>query len=642
MCGITGVRHFGTGRVDEDALERMTRALRHRGPDDHGVFVDVKNGVALGNQRLAVLDLSPQGHMPMANRKKTLWVTYNGEIYNFREIRRELETRGRTFLSSSDTEVLLEAYEEWGMKAVEKFRGMFAFALWDAQKEELILVRDRAGVKPLYWYRKDDLLLFASEIKAFHEHPLFRKELNPEALSLFLQLGYIPAPHTIFQNAYKLKPGHYARFTKEGNGRQEPYWDIAEIAARPEILGSEEEVETELETLLLESFQYRMVSDVPVGVFLSGGVDSSTVAALLQSRSKTPLKTFTIGFREKGYDEAPFAKRVAEFLGTDHHELYCTKEMAFSVIPKLADMYDEPFGDSSAIPTYLVSKFAREQVKVVLSGDGGDELFGGYTKYIGAEWYYRKANRLPKLLLRLLPWASEILSPEAMELLYQMLPLRFRTHTSVRGKLYKLKDLLRLHHTDLPSIFRTSAAYWTEAQLAKLFHENSSPQEDLYGFEGMKHLDPFSQMQVADFKVYLADDILTKVDRATMAVGLEAREPFLDYKLVEYAAHLPSSFKFRKGRGKYILKKILAKYLPEKLIERPKQGFGIPISSWLRQDLAPFLHAYLVPEKLRTHGLFDERHVQTMVKGFYAGRRENASRLWFLLMFQMWHERWMG
>ncbi|MBI4122984.1 MAG: asparagine synthase (glutamine-hydrolyzing) [Parcubacteria group bacterium] len=628
MCGIVGIfdarqRSF----LEESVLSRMAECLSHRGPDDRGVFVSQEHGIGLGHTRLAIIDLSSLGHQPMANKTKTLWIAFNGEIYNFQEVRSELEKRGRKFKSASDTEVILEAYEEWGMESVARFRGMFAFAIWDANSGKLILCRDRAGVKPLYYYQKNGLLLFASELKALHKHPEFKKEINYEALALFLQLGYIPAPHTIFQNTFKLQPGSYLEIDTHGNSKEVRYWDIASFYQLGPFQKSEEEIIEELEGILLESFRYRMVADVPVGIFLSGGLDSSTIAALLQKQAGAPIKTFTIGFHEKGYDEAPFAKKIAQYFGTEHHELYCTKEMAADVIPQLPDMYDEPFGDSSAIPTHLVSKFAREQVKVVLSGDGGDELFGGYPKYGALEWYQRKFGALPPALSRSLAVGLALFSPS------------LKKHTNLKNKVYKLRNLLR--ERSFEDIFRTANSFWTRQQLLQLLRFPFDANSSFYGFNELGSLDAFAKMQVADFRVYLPDDILVKADRATMAVGLEGREPFLDQKIAEYVARVPSSIKFKKGQSKYLLKKILARYIPEELIERPKQGFGIPIHAWLRQDFSRFLQEYLAPERLLLHGLFDQRAVQRALKRHREGRGVDAHKLWFLLMFQMWYERWM-
>ena len=641
MCGIAGIRDFGgSTRSQGEVVGRMTSCLAHRGPDDRGVFVDEAERVALGHRRLSILDLSSQGHQPMATPGGQLWITYNGEIYNFQELKNELAKRGHTFSSDTDTEVILKAYEEWGMGMLDKFHGMFAFALWDKKTRKLTLCRDRAGVKPLYYYWRDGLLLFASELKSLHEHPAFEKKLNLQALSLFFQFGYIPAPHTIFEHTFKVLPGSYLVFDEKGGREERVYWDIRDLYATEQNHATEDDMVQELEAILKKAFAWRLVADVPLGVFLSGGIDSSTVAALLQAQVSYPLKTFTIGFTEKGYDEAPYAKRIARHLGCDHHEVYCTKEYAAEIIPKLPEMYDEPFGDSSAIPTYLVSQLARKHVKVALSADGGDELFGGYTKYDLLNRYWATRQRFPSALFSSAAFFLQMVSPEVAEQLYLLLPSSFRKYTNAKDKMYKLRNLLR--EQTLPDIFRQSNTFWTEEQLRLLLaFAPPSRESDMYGFDKMRGLDPVSAMQAADFRVYLPDDLLVKVDRATMAQGLEGREPFLDQDIASFIARVPSSWKVRSGKGKYILRKVLAKYVPPELFERPKQGFGIPIYAWMKQDFSRFLEEYLSASQLKKHGLFDEEAVQRILQRHAQGKGEHASKLWFLLMFQMWYSRWM-
>ncbi|MCX6723491.1 MAG: asparagine synthase (glutamine-hydrolyzing), partial [Candidatus Staskawiczbacteria bacterium] len=417
MCGIIGIRDF-RNKISPQILSKMTDILSYRGPDDSGIYIDEKNNVGFGHRRLSILDLSSAGHQPMSDDNENIWVTFNGEIYNFKEIRKELENKGHRFKSNSDTEVIVKSYEEWGIEAVKKYRGMFAFAIWDKTKEKLFLVRDRAGVKPLYYYHKDNLFLFSSELKSFHQHPKFEKEINFDALALFLQFGYILAPHTIFQDAYKLNPGHYLEIDKNGSLKEIKYWDITDYYLEKPINKPEDEIEKELEQILIESFNYRMVSDVPVGVFLSGGIDSSLVAALLQTNSKNSIKTFTIGFNEKEYNEAPYAKKIARHLKTDHNEIYCTSKDALEIIPKLSEIYDEPFGDSSSIPTYLVSKFARQQVKVALSADAGDELFCGYSRYELLNNYYKIIQKTPSFLLPPVSLGLSLFSPDIIGSVY--------------------------------------------------------------------------------------------------------------------------------------------------------------------------------------------------------------------------------
>ncbi len=640
MCGITGIWDF-KDKISPEVLEKMTDALHHRGPDDSGIFIDQKNNIGFGHQRLSILDLSPAGHQPMANEGQTIFLTFNGEIYNFREIRKELEDKGHTFKSNSDTEVVLKSYEQWGMESMKKFRGMFAFAIFDKRSETLFLARDRAGVKPLYYYSQNNILLFSSELKSFHQHPKFQKEINFDALALFLQFGYILAPHTIFKNTRKVNPGHYLQIDKAGNVKEIKYWDIIDYYLAKPINKPEAEIEKELEQILVESFQYRMVSDVPVGVFLSGGIDSSLVTALLQSTSKNAIKTFTIGFAESGYNEASFAKKIAKYLKTDHHELYCTPKDALQIISKLPDIYDEPFGDSSGIPTYLVSKFAREKVKVALSADAGDELFCGYARYGLLNRYYKAVHNTPSFLLSPVSSALSLFSPNIIAGAYRFFPF-LPKQTNLRDKMFKFKNVLQYKNNSLSGIVKDSYSYWSLHQLRELLKKPYAPLRDNFSeFTRVENLPAISQMQAVDFKTYLCDDILTKVDRATMAVSLEAREPFLDHTIAEYIARVPLDLKYRNGESKYILRKILYKYVPKELLQRPKQGFGVPIDSWLKNDLKGILQQYLSPENIKNQGIFNETYVTESLNGYLAGASDSAHKFWFLLMFQMWHERWM-
>jgi len=512
-----------------------------------------------------------------------IWITYNGEVYNYKEIKNELLSLGHCFRSDSDTEVVLEAYREWGIECLKKFRGMFSMAVWD--NGILFLARDRAGVKPLYYYFDGKILVFASELKAIFNPPGFKKEIDFDSLALYLQFGYIKSPRTIFKNTFKVKPGHFLKI-KKGEIKEEKYWDISDFY-------SEKNDGKELEERLKESFRYRLVSDVPVGIFLSGGVDSSTVSALLSS--ETRLKTFTIGFHNKNYNEAPYAKRVADYLKTDHHEFYCAQKEALETVFLLPEIYDEPFGDSSAIPTYLVSKMARDYVKVALSADGGDELFSGYT-------YYKKISRIFKLR-------------KPLFLARQFIPSK-----SIRME--KLKKMLE--NNDIESFYRIILSYWMEDDLKDILKVPFN----------REHPSSFISMQDSDFKTYLPDDILAKVDRASMAVGLEAREPFLDQNIIEYAAGMHA-------KDKNQLKKILYKYVPKKLVDRPKQGFGIPVHEWLKEDLKPILMDYLSPSKLKRGGIFNEASVKRNLDEYLGGKTEAGRKIWVLLSFQMWHERWM-
>src|SRR3989344_315420 len=528
MCGIAGIWDFnGKNENMENTIKSMTNALAHRGPDDAGFYTNVKNNIALGHRRLSIIDLSTHGHQPMSNDNKNIWITYNGEIYNFIEIKKELESLGYAFKSHSDTEVILKSYEEWGLSSVHKFRGMFALAIWDSAKKTLFLLRDRAGVKPLYYYFNKGLVLFASELKALHKHPRFKKEINYEGLNLFLQLGYIPAPYTIFKNTHKVNSGHYLKI-HNGKIQEEKYWDINDFYLTKPIQKNEAEIENELERILTESFSLRLISDVPVGVFLSGGIDSTLVTALLQKKSINPLKTFTIGFKEKNYDEAPYAKIIAKHLKTDHYELYCTPKESFNIIKNFSELYDEPFGDSSGIPNFLVSKLARGKVKVALSADGADELFCGYAYYNKIENLWNKIQNSTPLSLKILTMSPKTLISFLGKNIGAIWPEL--KQKNIIDKTEKIKQILK--DRSLSNVFLTSNSFWLSSQIKNLTAKQIKNNIFSSDFKKLQDLDVISQMQAIDFKYYLSSDILTKVDRAAMAVSLENRDPFLDKNII--------------------------------------------------------------------------------------------------------------
>ena len=602
MCRIVGFRDDGFTKdySIDDVIVAMRDSLSHGGPDDAGYYTDNENHLAFGHRRLSIIDLTRQGRQPMSNDAGSLWVSYNGEIYNFADIKAELEQGGRRFRSHSDTEVLIAAYEKWGIECVHKFRGMWAFAIWDKKNGEIILCRDRAGVKPLYWYLKDGLFMFGSELKAFYEHPRFVKDLDREAAAQYFDLGYIPAPYSIWRNVRKLRPGHFLRYGADRIPREAAYWNGAAFyikgfeSAKTGPAETEEETEEHLERLLIESFKLRMVSDVPVGVFLSGGVDSSAVAAILRRNTAGRLKTFTIGF-EGGvkYNEAPYAKRVADYLGTDHTEHYFTQDEVSRLIPKIPLIYDEPFGDSSALPTYLVSTIARRHVKVALSADGGDELFCGYNSYAGP--YVKLIQILIDPKIR-----------KATGLLMKRMGFK-NTAPSLQGagsKINKMRFMLEIMSEE-------------------------------------KGWDARSAMMCADFLRYLPDDILTKVDRATMSVALEGREPFLDNRLMEYVFQLPVRYKISGGENKHILRKILYKYIPSEMIERPKQGFSIPLDDApYRDKLEELFDGHLHPSQLEKTGVVPPIECARLLGRWKAGKSA-YTRLWRILCFQMWAEKYM-
>ena len=627
MCGIVGIWDY-KNKVSREILEKMRNSLSHRGPDDAGIFVDGENNIGFGHQRLSIIDLSFLGHQPMTNEDKSLWIVFNGEIYNFKEIRRDLENKGYKFKSNSDTEVVLKSYQEWGKEAVNRFRGMFSFAILDKEKEKLILCRDRAGVKPLYYYLNNGLFIFASGIRAIISHPRVKKEINFDALALFLKFGYIPEPHSIFQKIYKLQPGYFLEIDKQGHIKKDKYWDVVDFYLKKSNYGkSEKNVEEELEKILIDSFKLRLVSDVPVGIFLSGGIDSTLVTALLAKNTNYSLKTFTIGFQEQEYNEAGYAKKIANYLGTEHYEMFCTQKEALDIIPKLPEIYDEPFGDSSAISTYLLSQFTRKQVKVSLSADGGDEIFCGYNHYKLINNIFCRINKIPSIFLN-----PTLLSQGAK---------LFLKSSNLQNKIRKINEAIE-NKKDLRHVFTTINSYWLKDEIVSLLiNDFSFPETFFNDFKRIKDLDPITQMQAVDYKTYLCSDILTKVDRATMAVGLEGRDPFLDQNIIEYVAKLPLNLKYRNGQRKYILRKILRKYMPEKLVERPKKGFSVPIDFWFKKDLEPLLREYLSPQKIRREGIFSEEIVNRELNSYFSNKSVSIKKLWLILVFQLWKEKWI-
>ena len=644
MCRTAGVIDFNYHGDYEltETLVAMRDTLAYGGPDDAGFYVDKQQGISLGHRRLSIIDLSNLGHQPMVSEDGNLCITYNGEVYNFKEIKEELKKDGFQFKSNSDTEVVLKAYEKWGIEAIQRFRGMWAFAIWDKKTKKLRLCRDRTGVKPLYWYYENGLFLFASELKAFHKHPKFRKEIDPRSLSLYLRYGYITSPYSIFKNTHKLEPGHYLEIGQEGKVEEVCYWNIGDYylkgAAEKEKWESrpEEEIADELERILTESFKLRLVADVPVGIFLSGGIDSSLLTALLQKQSAKPLKTFTIGFHEREFNEAPWAKRVAAHLGTDHTEFTCTPKDAWEIIPKLPELYDEPFGDSSAIPTYLLSKLAKVQVKAVLSGDGGDEQFCGYDRYWILDRYLRKVDAMPAFIKGwLLKMLNHVSSDQATRL-YESASSFLPRVSNVKGKYGKLRK-----------IFEKGEPLDKYLKLFSAFHDEELDEMKLqrpYPLDFKAALPhPFNTMarfMAVDFGTYLPDDLLTKLDRATMGVSLEGREPFLDHRILEYGAQLPSRFKYRNRKSKYILRQILRRHVPIDLIDRPKQGFGAPVFSWSNDKLKGLYLEYLNEGRIRREGVFDAEYVGALLKRYFSGKDTDPYKLWYLFSFQLWKERW--
>ena len=642
MCGIVGFRSNNDFLALHESLPRAISSLTHRGPDDSGLFFDEKAGVGLGHRRLSVIDLSAFGHQPMASEDGSVHIIHNGEVYNFREIRQTLEGYGHQFRSASDTEVILNGYLQWGIDCLKRFVGMFAFALWDGREKCLFLARDRLGGKPLYYHFSRGTLFFASELKALMALSAFKRDIDPDAIPLFLHYQYIPAPRTIFKNTYKLLPGRYLTY----NGRELSSHCYRSLPDRPQEAArlslSEEDRLEELDDLLTRAVSDRLVSDVPIGALLSGGIDSSLIVALMQKVSTSPVRTFSIGFMESNYNEAPWAFRVAEHLGTDHTEFYVTAKDAMEVIPRLPEIYDEPFADASAIPTFLACRSARSRVTVALCGDGGDEQFAGYVRYWSTRAMANGFQYLPASIKTTLALFLGAVSPRWVERCYlpwrRFLPQRFRV-ANFPDKWQKLISQMR--RANISELYRMTICLWSENELADLIGARlpeSRYEETFRETEGWPLL---SRLMRVDQQTYLPDAMMTKADRAGMAVGLEVRAPLLNDRIVEYSARLPDSLKYRNGTGKYLLKKLLARYVPTELFERPKMGFGVPIDQWLRNDLKPLLLDYLSPERLRKEGLFNQDMIETKIKEHLSGQFNHQYRLWSLLMWEMWRERWL-
>ncbi len=631
MCGIVGFCDFKKSSSSK-ILSSMMKVLAHRGSDASGdTFYELEGSVVgLGHQRLSILDLSVEGNQPMEFNELT--IVYNGEVYNFKEIRDELETLGYEFHSNSDTEVVLKAFHAWKDSMIDRFRGMFSIVIFNKKEEKLTLIRDHAGVKPLYWYYRDGLFLFASELKSFHKHPLFKKEIDQDVLVSYLQHGYVLQPYSIFKDTHQLNAGHILELDlKSQKVQQREYWSIRSYYEKPKLELSDSEAVLETEKVLREAFNYRMVSDVPVGCFLSGGYDSSLVTALLQLDRKEKINTFTIGFEEKGYNEAPHAQRVADHLGTNHTEYYCTHRDALEVIPKLAEVYDEPFGDASAIPTLLVSQLAREEVTVSLSADGGDEIFAGYQAYDNLYKIDNILKKVPNIVKRGGVGILNMIEPNSIPFVDNIYNFTIRYE--------KIKKMLLAKNG--AELLEQSYEQYSNDEIERLLLKPTQKIITSFDIDVSKIEDSLSQMLLIDYKTYMADDILTKVDRATMSVGLEGREPFLDRTIIEFASQLPNKMKYRNGQKKWVLKEITHKYIPKEIMERPKMGFSPPITEWFRDELKSYFLDYLSYERIEREGIFNPNEVVRMRDEYLNGRAVSVHRLWFILMFEMWYERWM-
>jgi asparagine synthase (glutamine-hydrolysing) len=645
MCGIAGIIDWNAATTADHLRMRavaMADTLNHRGPDAGDVWLDAAAGVALSHRRLAIIDLTPGGAQPMVSASGRYVISYNGEVFNYRELRAELARQGCKFRGSSDTEVILEGIALWGLPTtLQRLVGMFALALWDRQTRTLWLVRDRLGVKPLYYAATDKQCLFGSELKAFRAVDKMSLSLDADALTAYLRLGYVPSPLSIYREVKKLPPGHILKLAPDQPPVLDSFWSLRQIAQAGGLscLGAsfdERAVIDELDALLRDAVRLRMISDVPLGAFLSGGIDSSTVAALMQAQSNRPIKTFSIGFREASYNEAHHARRVAAHLGTDHTEHYVEPRDALDVIPKLAEWYDEPFADSSQIPTYLVSAMTRRHVTVALSGDGGDEIFAGYNRYFWADALWRRLSIVPLALRKAVAILAQNVSTSTWDCAFNLVPAAWRV-PQPGDKIHKLAKVLDFDGPE--AIYRQLVSQWPNPEiLSRTGHEPSGPLWDTTLARDIPNF--IARMQYIDTVTYLPDDILTKVDRATMAVGLEGRVPLLDHRVVERVWALPLNFKVRQGRGKWLLRQVLARYVPDKLVERPKMGFGVPIDRWLRGPLRDWAESLLSPQVLAADGLLEAQPILTAWHEHLAGTRNWQYPLWTVLMFQAWRQRW--
>jgi asparagine synthase (glutamine-hydrolysing) len=625
MCGVCGIVSFEVDeQIDQPALARMCQALRHRGPDDEGYYLDEQAG--LGMRRLSIIDLDT-GRQPISDETQSLWIVFNGEIYNYRALRAELERRGHVFKTQSDTEVIVHAYEEYGRDCVGHFIGMFAIAIWDKARRSLFLVRDRLGIKPLYYWSSGKRLVFGSELKALLESPHVPREVDHLALDQYLTLEYIPSPRTIFQEVRKLPPGHWLTFDEHGV-RVEPYWDVSRVS----LPADERACAEQLTELIDDAVRLRLVSDVPLGAFLSGGIDSSTVVAAMQQAGAAPIRTFSIGFDDATYDELPYARLVARTFGTDHSEEILKPDIS-SLAEELIGHLDEPFADFSIFPTYLVSRLARQSVKVVLSGDGGDEIFGGYDTYV-AQRLDRTYKRLPRpLRQRALPALLDRVPPQRAKKGLINKTKRFVEGAALPEEWGHTRWMMFLTPAD------RRALYQPDMQMAVSGRTAAAALEQYYAQAGS--FDDLARQQYVDIKSYLADDILTKVDRMSMAVSLEARVPLLDHRLVEFALNLPPHLKLNRGQTKVILRRAMARRLPAEVLNKPKQGFSIPIKHWLRGPLRPLMHDLLSPAAIGRHGYFQPATVARWMAEHLNGQANHSHRLWGLMVFELWHRQVM-
>lgn len=646
MCGFIGFSRID-GIDNQQIAQQMCQKIAHRGPDSEGIWQSEGVPVVLGHRRLSIVDLSAAGHQPMLSATGRFVIAYNGEVYNHLQLREMLQAEGYSvqWRGHSDTETLLASIEAWGLvRTLQAAVGMFAFALWDQQSRQLTLARDRMGEKPLYWGWQGDVLLFGSELKALKAHPAFKADISRDALTLLLRHCYIPAPYSIYQGFYKLKPGHYLQLELDAPLRaklalEQAYWSFNQMVVQSQAApfsGTDADATDQLETMLSQSIRGQMLADVPLGAFLSGGVDSSSVVALMQANSQRPVKTFTIGFNEAGFDEAVCAKDVARHLRTDHTELYVSPQNALDVIPKLPSMYCEPFADSSQIPTFLVSQLARQHVTVALSGDGGDELFGGYNRHLAASRVWGPFQKAPLFCRKAAAGLLNAVPPKRWDQLFELarplLPKKLQL--AIPGeKARKLAEVLAL--PDGQQFYRRLTSHWHEPESVVL--GGAEPKTMLTDPAFWPNTDSLEHYMMAmDAQTYMADDILTKVDRAAMATSLETRVPMLDHRLVEFAWQLPLNLKIRQGQGKWLLRQVLYRHVPKELIERPKMGFGIPLDQWLRGPLKDWAEQLLDSRLLDQQGYFRTEVIRSMWLQHLSGSHNWQYHLWNVLMFQAW------
>ena len=663
MCGIAGFidykRRWGRREL-EKIVGDMASTVRHRGPDDSGTWVDETAGIAFGHRRLSIIDLSPEGHQPMVSESGRYVIIYNGEVYNFPTLKKILMRMGYLFRGGSDTEVVLASFEHWGVdKAVEMLEGMFAFALLDRSDKRLHLVRDRIGIKPLFYGWMDGQFIFGSELKIFRSSPCWDGKIDRDVLQLYMQHSYIPAPHTIYKGIYKLFPGCVLSLDVGGGGSRpndfspfpvhdeadicmlqpRPYWSIRKVAEEARInpfKGDEEEGVNQLQKILTRAVSDRMIADVPLGAFLSGGIDSAVVVALMQSASTNPVKTFTVGFLDSRYNEAEYARTVADYLGTDHTEVFVSHKEAIDVIPRLPMLYDEPFGDSSQIPTFMICQLAREEVKVGLSGDGGDENFAGYNQYFIATSIWNKTRWLSPLMKSLIAKGMAGISLKGWEtfLSYTNRLVGSELRKRLSGDaIHKAVDMVMARTPDV--LFKTLTSHWKQGE-GLVIGGNYLPKEEPGLFQAIRSSDFARRMMYADMVSYLPDDILVKVDRASMGVGLEARVPILDHRVVEFVARLPLNMLIRGNTRKYLLRRLLYKYVPMNLIDRPKKGFSLPLGEWLRSPLRDWAESLLDGSRLGREGYLNPATVKKKWKEHISGGRDWKNHLWNVLMFEAW------